>query len=80
VPADEQTAIARRNQHFRELAAQLTRGIAGQLLRQQGGASVKLFLVEHRIPFPQDVQQGKRLDAADLYVDLADLGAFPRDE
>jgi hypothetical protein len=80
VSADERAANARRNTHFRQLAAHVTQGLARQLLRQAGGASVKLFLVEHRIPFPQDVQQGKRLDSADLYADLADLGEFPEDD
>jgi hypothetical protein len=82
IPADVQLPNAQRamiegeNRRIRQSVQTLLEGLARQLLRQHGGERVKLYLVEHAIPFPQDVQQGKRLDAPDLYTDLADLGEF----
>jgi hypothetical protein len=78
--ATERQSIERQNAYARQLALQVTRGIGQQLLQQFDGERVQLFLQEHALPYPQDVQQGKRLDAADLYTDLADLGQFSRDE
>ena len=74
-PADR-VQIEDQNRYARSLAQYMTQGIAQQLLKQFDGQSVKLYLQEHAIPFPQDVQRGKRLDAPDLYSDLAELGEF----
>lgn len=78
VSAPEREAIERGNQYARDLAAGVISGMARQLLRRYDGQSVKLFLQEHSIPFPDDVQRGKMLDAPDLYLDMAELGEFDR--
>jgi hypothetical protein len=80
LPPAEREQIEGRNRYARGLAQHLTRGIAHQLLREFDGQHVKLYLQEHAIPYPQDVQQGKRLDAADLFSDLAELGEFRRNQ
>ncbi len=76
MPAAERERMENQNRYSRELAGFLAQGMAQQLLRQFHGRSVRLYLQEHAIPYPQDVQQGKRLDSPELYSDLADLGEF----
>jgi hypothetical protein len=80
LPRAERALIESRNQRIRESVRSVLEGIARDLLRRHNGQRVKLYLVEHAIPYPQDVERGKRLDAADLYTDLADLGEFRENE
>ena len=76
----EREMLEGRNRYAREMAAGVITGIAQQLLRQHDGQEVKLYLQEHAIPYPEDVQNGKPLDAPDLYSDLAELGEFRNSE
>ncbi|HET6883024.1 MAG TPA: hypothetical protein VFI31_22845 [Pirellulales bacterium] len=48
---------------------------AHHLLKKYGGTRVTLYLVEHRLPSPQEVLEGMRLDDSRLYRSRK-LGAF----
>ncbi len=78
IPAADRQLIEHRNNFARGLVQQLSQGIAQQLLEQRGAKSVRLFLEEHSIPYPEDVQQGRRLDDPELYSELAELGQYER--
>jgi hypothetical protein len=80
LPSSERAAIERENQLVRQSVQSVLQGIAQQLLDQYDGQRVQLYLVEHAIPYPQDVLQGMRLDSPELYTDLADLGEFRKSE
>ena len=64
------------NAPTRSLLNQVARGIAQQLMRQTGGTSIRLSLIEHLIPLPDDVAAGRPLNDPELYRVLADLGEF----
>lgn len=78
LPASERAEIERVNQRIRLSVQAVLEGIASQLLKQQDGERLRLYLVEHAIAFPDDVLRGQRLDSPNLYRDLADLGEFRR--
>lgn len=78
IPVAEREFIERQNQATQEMVDRLAAGMANELLRNEQGRSVRLYLVEHAIPYPEDVVRGRRLDEPDSYTDLADLGVFPR--
>jgi hypothetical protein len=80
LPASERVEIERANQRIRLSVQSVLEGLASQLLEQHTGQRLRLYLVEHAIAFPDDVLRGKRLDAPDLYTDLADLGEFRRQQ
>ena len=62
----------------RELVQRLAEAMAQQLLLQHGGRRVRLYLQEHLIPFPEDVEAGMRLDDPSLYQNVAEFGPFER--
>lgn len=64
----------------KRLAESLRKGIARELLDRLGGDRVRLYLVEHQIPLPADVAVGRPLDDPDLYVELAQLAEYSKDE
>ena len=71
----KQTAFARSNAAgYRALGESYAR----ELLRRSGAKRVTLELVEHRIPLPDDVARGERLDDPKLYIKLKNsrLGPF----
>lgn len=79
LPEPDRDRIARQNASAKALADHLARGLALEILEIHDGKSIKLLLQEHEIPFPLDVENGKRLDAPDLYRDLVELGTFTRE-
>lgn len=76
LPEPDRERIVRQNQSAKAMSDHLSRGLALELLAIYHGSSVKLMLQEHEIPFPQDVEAGKRLNSPDLYRDLVELGVF----
>ena len=52
----------------------LASSIAKVLLRRNDGESIELFLQERRIPFPEEVADGLRLDAESLLTDPIKIG------
>ena len=49
-------------------------------IEEHDGERVRLYLVEHMIPAPQNVAEGQKLDDPELYVELAQLADFSKDE
>lgn len=80
LPEPDREQIISQNNAAKSMADHLARGLALELLRIHQGATVKLVLQEHEIPFPLDVENGKRLNAPDLYRDLVELGEFKQEE
>jgi len=76
ISPERRQLIAERSQYNERLLAHLARGIANQLLIQEGATSVRLLLQEHMIPLPEDVAAGRPLNDPALYVTLIDLGQF----
>ncbi len=72
--------VENRNAYARRLLQVLAKGIADQLLKDRDAVSVRLYLQQHDIPFPEDVQDGMKLNDPRLYVDVTNLGQFDRDE
>ena len=66
------------NQAAREQVERLANAMARQLLRRYDGQRVRLFLQEHALPFPQDVQEGMPLNAPELYLDVAEFGPYEK--
>jgi hypothetical protein len=54
----------------------MVRSYADELLRRTGAKSVRMELVEHDFPSPEEFQRGLRLDDPSLYRTVADLGTF----
>lgn len=79
IPEDRLKEIQARNASAESRSRRLSQGLANQILQRFDADRVRLTLVEHAIPFPEDVEQGMRLDAPELYTDLADLGEFTKD-
>ncbi len=69
--AEEQDDLAKQ----RALAKSLQQSIARYLLRKWNGKSVRLYIVIHGMPAPQDVINGMRLTDRRLYQEM-DLGEF----
>ena len=67
-----------RNQTAQELVDLLAGAMARQLLREQGGQRVRLYLQEHAIAHPDDVHAGMPLDEPRLYLDVTMLGPFEK--
>ena len=78
VTKEQRALVDRQNAFPQQQVDELAEGIANQLIRKLEVETVQLKLVEHAIPYPQDVLDGKPLNAPDLYIELADLGKFPR--
>lgn len=76
IPANQRRVVEERNAYTRRLVDSLANGIGRQLLERSAGASVRLVLVEHAIPFPEDVERGRRLDDPELYAELAQFGPY----
>jgi hypothetical protein len=56
----------------------LVKSYADELMRRSGATQVRLELVEHDIPTPDEYLAGKRLDDARLFQSV-DLGTFTRE-
>ena len=64
----------------RRLSRELVRSLARDIARRHEGVrNVKLFLQEHAIPFPQQVENGMSLDDESLYEERP-LGEFRGEE
>ena len=83
-PADKQHSDARPKpppdlvQHAKAAFDAFCKSYADELLRRSGADSVRLELVEHRLPTSQEVTAGRRLDNKAFY-DSEDLGTFRRE-
>ncbi|MCA9166323.1 MAG: hypothetical protein KDB23_01585 [Planctomycetales bacterium] len=74
--AAQRQAIDESNAATRDLLHQVADGIAQQIMRYETTSRVRLQLVEHLIPLPEQVRAGRPLDDPELYRVLADLGEF----
>ena len=54
----------------------LVRSYADELLHRTGAKAVHMELIEHELPSPDDVLNGKRLNDPKLYRIISDLGTF----
>ena len=64
--------------HAKDAFDAFCKSYADELLRRNGAESVRLELVEHRLPTPQEALAGRRLDDKSFY-DSEDLGTFRRE-
>jgi hypothetical protein len=65
-----------RNRAARQLVDLLAGAMARELLRQEGGERVRLYVQVHEIPHPDDVRAGMTLDDPRFYVDVTELGPY----
>jgi hypothetical protein len=54
----------------------MVRSYADELLRRTGAKSVRMKLIEHDPPWPDEFLKGVKLDDPSLYREIADLGTF----
>ena len=82
--AEEQEAFDIATSEYESRLALVTefhKGIARELLDRYDGERVRLTLVEHLIASPVDVQEKRvQLDDPQLYVELAKLAEYSKDE
>jgi hypothetical protein len=76
MPPDARRLLAADARNAKRFYRALVKSYADELLRRTGAKRVTLELVEHRIPMPEELARGKRLDDSSFYVSKDKLGPF----